>query len=277
MRVRLTLEYDGTSFAGFQFQGQGERTIQGILEAAIQGVGGLSGRVYGAGRTDAGVHASGQVAHFDTDWTVPEDRIVPALNSALPRDLVVKAACVVNPEFHARFDATARIYRYTILNRKAPSALLGRFALHLRDELDLAQMRLAAAELTGLHDFAAFGIPDSPGKSTVRRIDAITIRTQKDCVLITVRGNAFLRQMVRALVGTLLPVGLGKITPETVRQIRDSADRNRCPSIAAAHGLCLVHVEYDGSRHRLESIKRNRTDENIIQDTDHEDLFGEAE
>ena len=247
-RFRLTLEYDGTDFAGFQLQGNGERTVQGTLESAIERVSGQFSRAHGAGRTDAGVHALGQVVHFDTTWTVPAAKAALALNGAMPRDIAIKSAREAEPEFHSRYSATARIYRYTILNRDAPSALLGRFALHVRDPLDMAAMRAAADELIGTHDFAAFGQPDAPGKSTVRRVDRVEIRPFRDYALITVRGNAFLRSMVRAFVGTLLQAGRHRLTPDAVRRIRESGDRAQCPSLAPAHGLCLARVEYGGYR-----------------------------
>ncbi|MDX1931398.1 MAG: tRNA pseudouridine(38-40) synthase TruA [Capsulimonadales bacterium] len=275
-RVRLTLEYDGTEFAGFQLQGKGERTVQGVLETAIERLSGVPTRLHGAGRTDAGVHAWGQVAHFDTEWTIPESRIAAALNSVLPSDLSVRDGRRAEPGFHARYDATARVYRYTVLNRVNPSALLTRYAWHVREPLDPAAMRAAAGELTGTYDFAAFGTPDAPGKSTVRRVDRLSVTPRKDCLLITVRGNAFLRQMVRAFVGTLVQAGSGRITPEWVRSLRESGDRARCPGIAPPHGLCLVKVEYDGSRNRRELTELSDHIEKS-QETDHEDLFGEAE
>lgn len=250
-RFFLTLEYDGTEFAGFQIQGKGERTVQGTLEAAIERLSGSFSRVHGAGRTDAGVHATRQMAHFDSDWRVPVERMSLALNGTLPRDLVVKSACVVSDQFHARYSASARVYRYVILNRAAPSALLGRYALHIREALNVEAMRQAAAELVGTHDFATFGLPDAPGKSTVRWVTDVRVRPWKDCILITVRGNAFLRQMVRAFVGTLLMAGQGRLTADAVRRIRESRDRAECPPVAPAQGLCLVRVEYGGQRPRL--------------------------
>lgn len=244
------MEYDGTDFAGFQLQGQGVRSVQGVLETAIARASGKPCRVHGAGRTDAGVHALGQVVHFATDWRVPPEKAAIALNTGgLPRDLVVRDSREAEPGFHARFSATARVYRYTVLNRPSPSALLGRYTLHERDPLDLAAMRAAARELTGIRDFAAFGEPAAPGKSTVRRVDQVTVRPWKDCVLITVKGNAFLRQMVRAFVGTLLLAGKRRLTPSEVAAVREGRDRLKCPPIAPAHGLCLVRVEYDGQRH----------------------------
>lgn len=244
-RFRLLLEYDGTDFAGFQLQGKGERTVQGTLESALARLTGEEIRVHGAGRTDAGVHASGQVAHFESAWSIPVERMALALNGALPRDLVVKTAVTAPETFHARYSALARVYRYVILNRPAPSALLGRYAAHVREPLDSAAMREAAAELVGTYDFATFGQPDAPGKSTVRRVDSVIVRPWKDCVLVTVRGNAFLRQMVRAFIGTLFYVGQGKLDGAGVRAIRESRDRSACPPVAPASGLCLVRVEYD--------------------------------
>lgn len=261
--LRLTLEYDGTDFTGFQLQGKGERTVQGTLEAAIQRLSGAACRIHGAGRTDAGVHALGQVAHFETVWPIPAANLAFALNNVLPRDLVVREAREAAAGFHARFRATGRVYRYVVLNRAAPSALLGRFALHIRDPLDLAAMRAAARHLEGSYDFAAFGQPSAPGRSTVRVVRRVDVRPWKDCLLVTVRGNAFLRQMVRSFAGTLLAAGQGAIAPADVKTIRESRDRAQCPPVAPAWGLCLLRVEYDGTR-----IQRTKTDE---------DVFGEAE
>jgi len=247
---RLALEYDGTDFAGFQLQGKGERTVQGVLETTIARLSGNLCRVHGAGRTDTGVHATGQVAHFESDWRVPADKLAVALNRELPRDLAVRRADQSPPGFHARYSATSRTYRYVVLNRPARSALLGRFALHVPRALDVEAMRAAAMRLIGVHDFAAFGRPDAPGKSTVRDVTDIEVRAWRDCVFITVRGNAFLRSMVRAFVGTLLKAGTGALTPGDVENLLGSRDRAACPPLAPAHGLCLARVAYDGTRHR---------------------------
>lgn len=245
---RLLLEYDGTDYAGFQLQGKGERTVQGMLEAAITRLSGETCRVHGAGRTDAGVHAAGQVAHFTAVWPIPIENVAAALNGTLPRDLVIRSAGLAEPGFHARYSATARVYRYVILNRIAPSALLGRFALHIEEPLDVAAMRAAAVHLEGIHDFAAFGKPEAPGKSTERQVSHVRVRPWKDALFVTVRGNAFLRQMVRSFVGALLAVGKGTLPPIAVKTIRESHDRALCPPVAPARGLCLVRVEYDGTR-----------------------------
>lgn len=247
-RFRLTVEYDGTEFAGFQAQAEGFRTVQGTLEKAIAKMAGSESRVHGAGRTDAGVHATGQVIHFDTGWHVPAHRICWALNGELPNDVTVKNAEIVDGSFHARFSATARTYRYTILNRDDPSALMGRFAWYVHAPLDLEAMNAAAAELTGSHDFATFGLPDLPGNSTKRNVERIAVEKQGEILRITVRGNAFLRQQVRAFIGTLQLVGLGKISPADVARVRDARDRTQCPAVAPARGLTLMRVHYDGIR-----------------------------
>jgi len=248
-RFRLLLEYDGSDFAGFQRQGKGERTVQETLESAIWRLSGSPCVIHGAGRTDAGVHASGQVVHFDSAWPIPVDRMAFALNGELPTDLCVKAATETTADFHARFSATGRTYRYVILNRTQPSALLSRFALHVRGPLDLDAMRLVAQNvLIGTHDFTAFGLLEEAGKSGVRQVRRLDIRPWRDCVLITVEGNAFLRQMVRAFAGTLIRTGQHRLTAQAAIDIRNSRDRRQCPLVAPARGLCLTRVTYTGKR-----------------------------
>jgi tRNA pseudouridine38-40 synthase len=256
-RFRLVIEYDGTDFAGFQIQNQGERTIQGVLEETIERLSGQFSRVHGAGRTDAGVHATGQVVHFDSTWQVPAEKVAVALNAVLPIDLTVRTGGVAEATFHARHDAIRRTYVYTILNREMPSALRGRYVWQVHPPLSRERMQSAANHLIGTHDFATFGLPDAPGKSTVRRMDAIEITPQADCLRIRVAGSAFLKHQVRAFVGTLVEVGRGKLPPDAVKTILESKDRTQCPKVAPPQGLCLVKVEY--------SEKRN------------EDLFGKTE
>ena len=247
-RFRVTVEYDGTDFTGFQLQSPDLRTVQGTLETAIAKGAGAFSRVHCAGRTDAGVHAVGQVIHFDTPWRIPEGLICRAINHVLPRDVRVRDARIVDETFHARFSATGRTYRYAILNREAAGALLERFAWHVHEPLDLDVMRVAAAELTGVHDWATFGQPDLPHKSTVRWIETITIVRKAPVVYITVRGNAFLRQQVRAFIGTLYRVGIGRLLPNAVAGLREARDRTQCPAVAPAWGLTLTHVNYEGIR-----------------------------
>ena len=247
-RFRLTVEYDGTDYAGFQWQPSPLRTVQAELETAIAKVSGVTMRVHGAGRTDTGVHALGQVVHFDTDWAIPVERIAFAINGELPRDIVVRNAKIVDTSFHARFSATSRTYRYTLWKGEQRSAIFDRFAWHIRLPLDTPAMRRAAAELTGTHDYATFGLPDEPGKSTLRHMDGWEFDERDRFLHLTVRGNAFLRSQVRAFIGTLVSVGLGKLNIADVVRIRDSRDRVFCPTIAPARGLTLLRVRYDGTR-----------------------------
>jgi tRNA pseudouridine38-40 synthase len=196
------------------------------------------------------------VAHFEAAWSLPTESLASALNVLLPPDVSVRAAEEASGEFHARFDATSRIYRYAILNRPTRSALLARFAHHERRLLDVERMAGAARELIGSHDFAAFGMAEEPGKSTVRSIDRFVVKKHRDVVLVSVRGNAFLRSQVRAMVGTLLLAGRGKLGPDDVRQIRQSRSRASCPALAPAKGLCLVRVDYDGIRFEAEDRRK---------------------
>ena len=258
-RICLQLQYDGTDFSGFQLQKGELRTVQGVLEETLERLSGDFSRVHGSGRTDSGVHATCQVVHFDTEWKVPEDKIVLALNGVLPRDISVSKAWIASETFHARFCATRRTYVYTVLNREYPSAMSARFVWQLRESLDSDSMQEAGKILEGTHDFAAFGEPDTPGKSTVRFIEKVEVSVADPLIRISVIGNAFLRQQVRAMVGTIVHVGRGRCRREEVREILESRDRSRCPLIAPARGLCLVNVCYSGER------------------INHENLFGEAE
>jgi tRNA pseudouridine38-40 synthase len=258
-RFALQVQYDGTDFAGFQLQKPGVRTVQGVLEATLLRLTGENIRVHGSGRTDAGVHATGQMVHFDSEWAVPEAKIAVALNQVLPSDVRIFRGWVAPSDFHARFKATQRTYLYTILNREEPSALSTRFVWHLREPLEIEVMQEAALVLTGSHDFATFGAPDAPGKSTVRCIEAITVTREDALLRVKIVGNAFLRQQVRAFVGTLVHAGRGRCDAGYVQEILESRDRSRCPLIAPARGLCLVNVCYSGER------------------INHENLFGEAE
>jgi tRNA pseudouridine38-40 synthase len=263
--VRATIAYDGTDFLGFQWQANG-RTVQGALEQALARVNGIPveaapSRVIGAGRTDAGVHAAGQVIGFMTGWRWPLEDLQRALNAVLPADVAVLALGLAEPGWHPRFSAVRRSYRYTVFNQAVRSPLERRYALHVEKPLDLAALNAGAAQLIGEHDFAAFGQPmvrnDEDGLrlsgSTVRRIDAAGWRPDGPPLgpppgprlVFDVTGNAFLRGMVRSMVGSLLRVGLGLWAPEQVGQVLASRNRALAAPPAAACGLCLVEVEYD--------------------------------
>lgn len=252
MRLRLTVAYDGTHFNGWQLQAPGlGRTVQGCLETALARLCGGPVRVFGAGRTDAGVHAQAQTAHVD----VPDARAdLPwqkALNALLPRDMSVIAAVAAPPDFHARFDARGKTYVYTLWTQ--PAYILpwrrpyvwevGRFG-----PLDVAAMTAAAREFEGEHDFAAFQNTGSSVATTVRRLWSVT-REAGTCpeeMAWRFEGTGFLKQMVRNLVGTLVAVGRGRITPEDARRILDAGARSAAPATAPASGLCLVRVAYAG-------------------------------
>ncbi|MFM7321089.1 MAG: tRNA pseudouridine(38-40) synthase TruA [Armatimonadota bacterium] len=257
-RYRLTLEYDGTDFLGFQYLGEGRRSVQGEVERAIERVTGRAVRVHGAGRTDAGVHALGQVVHFDLDDHLEPRRLQGNLNGVLPKDVSVRRCVQVEAGFHSRFDATGRSYLYCIVNRSPRSALRGRFAWHMPGTLDLGRMRDAARLLVGTHDYAAFGRAARVELSTVRQVRRIAVRRWRGMVLVSIEGNAFLRHMVRALVATLVQIGLGRMPVVEAGEILASKDPDRCPAIAPAKGLCLMAVEYTGQRVVLAETKGMR-------------------
>lgn len=241
MRLLAILEYDGTDFEGFQLQARG-RTVQGELEQALRQITGEDIRIVGGGRTDSGVHALGQGAHFDTHWDRPLKDLHRALNAVLPNDIVVRSLVPVESDFSARYDATSRAYRYTILNQPVRSPLAVRYALLVTEPLDVAAMNAAAGCLVGKHDFGAFGTPPH-GDNTVREMLHAQVTRGGTHVWIDLQANAFLYRMVRRIVGTLLWVGKGQIGSEDLRQIM--AKRRRAGQSVPAHGLCLVAVNYD--------------------------------
>lgn len=242
--IRCVVEYDGTDFRGFQRQPVAT-TIQGTLEDAIRELTREHTRVVSAGRTDAGVHALGQVISFHTSSSIPVERWPDALNSRLPRTIVVKKADIVPPEFHAGRSATAKLYRYTIRNARHPSVFDGRYALFVRQPLDVEAMARAAALLAGRRDFAAFRAAGStPVRTTVRHLFALDVTRREEHIYIDARGDGFLYHMVRNIVGTLLLVGEQKRPIEWVGEVLDAGRRELAGPTAPAHGLCLVRVEY---------------------------------
>jgi tRNA pseudouridine38-40 synthase len=235
--------YDGTEFLGFQWQ-TGGRTVQGVLEAALAQVTRQGTRVIGAGRTDAGVHALGQVIGFRVAWGHPLADLQRALNAVLPADVAILALGPAEPGWHPRFSARRRFYRYTVLNRPVRSPLERRYAHLVTAPLDLAALCAGAEPLVGQHDFASFGQP-TQGDSTVRVIYAADWRREGDRFIFDVVGNAFLRTMVRSLVGALLQVGTGRWPVGRVAEILAGRDRALAAAPAPACGLCLMQVEYE--------------------------------
>jgi tRNA pseudouridine38-40 synthase len=237
------VEYDGTAYYGFQVQ-PGRPTIQAELEKALATVTGQAGRVTGAGRTDTGVHALGQVIHFRTSWNWPLTVLQRALNAVLPRDIAIKKVDLAPDDFHARTSAVSREYRYVILNRVVRSPLAERYAYHLAEPLDVDRMQAAGQQLVGRHDFAAFGSAPRPGGHTVRTVFTIVCRRNGDYVLIDVSADAFLRRMVRRMAGLLVEVGADRLGPADVTDILASGDPNRVKWTLPPNGLCLVRVNY---------------------------------
>ena len=250
-RLRAAVEYDGTDFAGWQAQIEERgRTVQVVLEGAILRITGEAVRVVGAGRTDAGVHAIGQVVHFDTGWARPVEVLQRALTAVLPPDVAVTEMAEAPPGFHARYSARERMYVYMILNRPVRAPLLARTTWHVAMPLDVEAMAAATAPLVGSHDFRAFGQPMRVGASTVRRITRLTVEAQGECIVVTVAADAFLRHMVRRIAFALAEVGRGRLSAEDVADILAAADPQRLHGLAPPQGLCLVGVTYEDAEWR---------------------------
>ncbi|MGE5587114.1 MAG: tRNA pseudouridine(38-40) synthase TruA [Clostridia bacterium] len=241
--VKLVLEYDGTAYCGFQRQ-DGRRTIQAELERAVAVITKSPANVVGAGRTDAGVHARGQVANFRTGAKMPVEKFVPALNSVLPADIRVVRAEEAPWEFHARYDARGKTYEYTLDTRPVPSVFLRNYAHHVPLALDLEAMSEGCGHIVGRHDFRSFAASGGGAKTFTREVKRCALEAEGGLVRLTVEADGFLYNMVRIIVGTLLLVGAGKLTPLDVARIRDAHDRRLAGPTAPAKGLCLVHVDY---------------------------------
>jgi tRNA pseudouridine38-40 synthase len=242
-RLKLVLEYDGTAYHGWQVQ-PGLDTIQGRLEAVLSRVAGAPVQVRGAGRTDAGVHALGQVASCTAAVRLDDGALRRALNALLPDDIVVCHAETVVPDFDARRSARAKTYRYTLLRREHPSAIDARFSLHVSHPLDREAMAEAAQCLIGTHDFSAFRAGTCAAATPIRTITRAAWRVDGDRWQFEIDGNAFLQHMVRIIVGTLLEIGRGKRGAADLAAILASRDRRAAGKTALPHGLCLVSVAY---------------------------------
>lgn len=242
MRIRAVVAYDGTDFEGFQRQ-PSRRTVQGVLEDALERVTGRRVTILAAGRTDTGVHAEGQVIAFDVDWGHGLGPLQDALNAVLPPDVVIRAVEPAPPDFHPRYDALSRRYRYAVYNHPVRSPLARRYSLHVARPLDLAAMQAAAALVVGTHDFAAFGRPPK-GTNTVRHVFTADWRAEWPWLYFDIEADAFLYRMVRTLVGTMLRVGLGRLSVEEFRKILLSRNPRLAGPAVPARGLCLVEVKY---------------------------------
>lgn len=244
--IKLTLAYDGTNYYGFQEQrGTGLATIQEVIELRLGRMVGRRVRVIGAGRTDSGVHARGQVVNFDaTGWPIPVERIPLAINGLLPRDIVVTDAREVEEDFHARKSARSKTYCYSIWNNRLPSPFERLYSSFLPVPLDDAAMSTACAYLTGTHDFKCFQAAGATVKTTVRTLYRAEVIRKGYLVQFIFNGDGFLYNMVRIMAGTLLQVGMGKTDPETIKIILSSKKRELAGPTMPPNGLSLEYVEY---------------------------------
>lgn len=242
--IKLTIEYDGGNYLGWQRQ-KNPRTVQGTLESAIIRLTDRPASLTGSGRTDAGVHALGQVANFHTNTHLHVKDVQNALNAILPRDIRV-IGCEEMPEsFHARYDVVRKTYRYHIVNRPLPPAIGRQYAWHIKHPLDLDAIKQALVYFVGTHDFKSFEGAGSPRSSSVREIIKANLTCEdKGKPALTFEANGFLRHMVRNMVGTLVDVGTAKTAPHDIKTILDAKDRSHAGITAPAHGLFLVRVDY---------------------------------
>lgn len=260
VRYRAILAYDGTHYQGFQRLAGDAPTIQGMVEAALKQVSGQMVTVLGAGRTDTGVHATGQVIAFDVEWRHPDDDLIRALNATLPNEIALQRLERAEPEFHPRFDAVSRTYQYFVYEAQVRQPMMARMSwwVHppLHQRLDVDNMNWAAAKLLGVHDFATFGSPPQ-GESTVRRvfrsgweIEVPTAGTR--LISYQIEANAFLYHMVRSIVGALVEVGLNRLSIERFIEVFQAKERGKIGILAPPHGLTLIDVNY----HRTEEEKK---------------------
>lgn len=244
MRFKLTIEYDGGPFSGWQRLPQAP-SVQGALEDAVEKLTGTRSDVIGAGRTDAGVHASGQVAHVDIEKPFEPFRLMEALNAHLrPHPISVLEAEEVAPDFHARFSAVRRVYCYSILNRRAPPALARGQVWHIARKMDAGAMHEAAQRLLGRHDFTTFRDSQCQAKSPIKSLDRCDVIRAGDAVQIWCEAQSFLHRQVRSMVGTLAEVGVGKMSADDVSAVLAAADRAQCGPVAPPDGLVLTRVDY---------------------------------
>ena len=241
-RFRAKVEYDGTDFFGFQIQA-GQRTVQGEIERALEAVTGARTRVIGAGRTDRGVHARGQVVSFEGKWRHSLADLQRALNATLRADVAILELELAPEGFHPRFSALRRAYRYTILRRFWRSPLERRTAWHVAQELDVSRMVEASRCLVGTYDFSTFGRPPQ-GENAVRSVFGAEWKAKGSRLFFDIEANAFLYRMVRSIVGTLVLVGSGQVLPGEVESFLRARDRSLVRQVAPAYGLCLMRVDY---------------------------------
>ena len=242
--VKLVLEYDGTCYAGWQRQPD-QPTIQESIERAIQQVSQINVSVIGAGRTDSGVHAHGQVASFRTELDWPASNWMRALNAVLPKDIAVRSSTLMDDRFHAQHDARGKLYTYRILHRPARPTIDRAFVWHIYKPLNDVAMQLAAATLIGLQDFSSFEGSLTDNTNPICNLQRLAVIRQDDQILIEAYADRFLKHMVRAIVGTVVEVGVGKRTPDSLAAVLQARDRSAAGQTAPPQGLCLMRVDYD--------------------------------
>ena len=246
---KMTLSYDGSRYFGWERQ-PGKETIQGKLEAVLTRMCGAPVNVIGAGRTDAGVHACGLCAHFDSATRIPPEKICFALNTMLPPDIRIRESMLAPEGFHARFSACGKVYRYTFCNARHACAIGRQYKAHAPMPMDAERMHEEAQSLCGRHDFAAFAASGSVAKSTVRTIYRAQVERQGEDVVLTVLGDGFLYNMVRIIAGTLMEVGTGKREPGCIARAIATGDRLLLGQTEPACGLTLMRVLYDGDEEK---------------------------
>lgn len=242
--IRMLIQYEGTRYQGWQRQTSSDNTIQGKLETLLSKMCQEPIEISASGRTDAGVHAMGQVANFHTNSDMSEAEMLAYCNRYLPEDIAVVELKEAAPRFHSRLNACGKRYVYHVINSEIPNVFWRRYAQEIPEKLDLEAMRKAAELLCGEHDFKSFTSTKKGKKSTVRRIDAITIEKEGDLITFTFTGNGFLHHMVRILMGTLLEVGMGMRSPESIPEVIASCSREAAGPLVPAKGLTLMEVYY---------------------------------
>ncbi len=243
--IKLVLQYDGTRYSGWQSQEHEENTIQGRLTTVLSRLTGEEIHLAGSGRTDAGVHAAGQIANFRTESPLSCQELLASLNHYLPEDIAVLSAEEADPRFHSRLNAVRKTYRYRIWNSSIPNVFERKYLFTVEDALDESAMKEAAALLCGTHDYKAFSSYRRGKKSTVRTVERIVLERKGSELDLSFTGNGFLYHMVRILTGTLIEVGLHQKQPEDVTEILASLRRENAGFTAPAQGLCLMSVEYE--------------------------------
>ncbi len=255
--IKLTIEYDGTNYSGWQIQKRYGNSIQRVLQGCIETISKEKIKLISSGRTDAGVHALGQVANFKTESRIEANIWKKALNTLLPRDIRIINSEEVDPQFHSRYDAKSRVYSYIILNQEFPSVFLRNYVYHIPVPLNLEGMKRASKKLMGEHDLSSFRASSCSAKRPVRKIIDININERRTALIpclpfspegnlitITIEANAFLHHMARNIVGTLIEIGRGRFKPERMDEILKAKDRTKAGPTAPPHGLFLVRVKY---------------------------------